>query len=136
MAMLKVLAIVMASIGGLCRLVALIAPEVQRKVLKFFLQKRAVALGLFVVVAILGGLFIWGARIYLMENDAAAWAAYVLLALGVVLTVMGLLWLIAPRWPFTIMANLFVAQESTLRMVAAAGLLACLIVIWVALNLQ
>jgi len=129
--MLKILAIVVGCVVGATRLIGVVAPELMRRMLKAGLERRVVPLAMMVVVAVVGGFLMWGFEEYANARPAN-WAAYVLLAFGVVMTVMGLLFLAVPRIPFGLMAKLFVARTSTLRALSLLGVAVAVAIVLVA----
>jgi len=117
--MLKVLAVVVGILAVWTRGVAVFAPEFVRKMLKVLLEHKGVLLWMMVTAAILGGLFIWGFR--LAYPAEASWQAYVLLVFGVIVTVVALLMLAAPKVCIGLVTWMSAAPATTLRLLALVG---------------
>ncbi len=126
--MLKALAIVVGIVVAATRLIGVISPEAIRRVIKMVLDRKRLALGMMVIVAILGGCFIYAFRHYVYDVGAghydlerATWAAWVLLAFGILVTAMAFTGLAAPNLAFSLASRLHVMQSSTFRLLAAVG---------------
>ncbi len=123
--LLKTLAVVVGLIAALTRLPAVISPELGRKMIKMLLDRRGVALFLMVVVAVLGALIGWGFELYREASlvNPVPLAAWILLAFGALMTIMGLLGLIIPNLMFSLASKFYVVQSSTLRALAGLGVI-------------
>jgi hypothetical protein len=120
--MLNVLAIVVGVVAVATRFVGVLFPGFGKKLLKLLLEERGVALFGMVYAAALGALFIWGFRCE-FAADTAYWQAYVLLVLGIVLTLMALLFLASPRSLFGLLTWISDLTPASLRLLFLVGVI-------------
>lgn len=127
--MLKVLAIVMGILVAATRLMGAASPELARRMIKLVLDRKVFALVMMVIAAVVGSLFIWAFRLYEAKPGPVPWEACVLLALGIFMTVMGLVGLISPNLMFSLAARIYVTRSSTLRLLSVLGVVVGVVII-------
>ena len=126
--MLKVLTIVMGVMIAAVRLIGIVFPDAVKRLLKGMIEEKGVLLLLMVYGSALGALFAWGFRLeYARQN--AGWQAYVLLVFGVLMAVMSLLSLAAPKMLTGIMTKVAEAPAAKMRLLCVVGVVAGVLII-------
>jgi len=121
--MLKVLTIVVGVVAVATRLVPLLFPGFGRKLLKLLLEERGALLAMMVYVAVLGALFIWGWRCEYSAPQGAIWQHYVMLVLGIIMTLLALLFLASPESLFRILTRISEMATMALRLLFLIGVI-------------
>ena len=86
------------------------------------------------VVAILGGFFIWAYRLY-VDVYPVIWQAVVMLIVGIVMAVMGLLFLAVPKLYMPLLKKFSEMPALQLRLLFAVGVVFGIIIILLGVSL-
>jgi uncharacterized protein YjeT (DUF2065 family) len=125
--MLSILAMVVGIVVAATRAIGVFAPETARKMMKGLLRRELLCLVLALVAAVVGALFIWGFRLEhgwsISESRVVGWQSYVLLSIGVLMVLVGLLFLAVPRGMTGLAAKVVDLPALKLRLLALVGVL-------------
>ena len=132
--MLKVLAIVIGILVVVGRGFGVIFPELARKMMKGMLNKPVISLVLMVPMAVLGGLFIWGYRLWVDQNPTT-WQAVILLILGIIMAAAALLFLAVPKLCMGLLEKFSDMEALKLRLLFAIGVVVGVLIILLGVSL-
>jgi hypothetical protein len=118
-----VLMIVLGVLGAAARIPMVVSPTWAKTMLRWMLQHRLMIHVMMLIVAILGGCFIWGARGLYESQPVRLWAVLVMFVMGVLMAAVGLVFLAVPRFVVTVAAYLKACSDVTIRLTAMLAVL-------------
>ena len=118
-----VLMIVLGLLGAVMRIPMVISPTWAKTMLRWMLQHRVMIHVMMLIVAILGGCFIWGARGLYESQAVRFWPVLVMFVMGVLMAAMGLVFLAFPRLVVGAAAYMKACSNTTIRLMAMVAVL-------------
>ena len=119
------------------RLVGVVFPGFLKKLIKLMVEEKGALLLLMVYGAVLGGFFVWGFRIE-FTRQVAGWQDFVMLVIGVLMALMCLLFLAAPKVLTAMLDRVMKwveVSEMNMRLLALIGVVFGIIVLLIGLSM-
>jgi len=119
------------------RLVGVFFPGFLKKLIKLMVEEKGALLLLMVYGAVLGGFFVWGFRIE-FTRQVAGWQDFVMLVIGVLMALMCLLFLAAPKVLTAMLDRVMKwveVSEMNMRLLALIGVVFGIIVLLIGLSM-